>query len=125
VFSLFLQFFRCTVTAVGVAFFQEFRSVAAVDLLALGLPVGPEITRPAGTFVPVERQPMEIFQDGFLGLRGGPFRVRVFQTEDEGAAHFAGEKKIEEGCTSVAHVQQSRGAGSETNADGSFHRLMP
>jgi hypothetical protein len=65
---------------------------------------------------------MEVFQDGSLGLDSRPFHIRVFQAKDEGAAHFADEKNIEEGCAGVAHVQQSRGAGSETNADGRFHR---
>ena len=91
--------------------------VAAVQVLAFALPVGP--VRPAlpGTLVGAEATPVQRLADVLLGPGHVPCLVRVLDPQDEGAPRLTGQQMVVQGGAHPAHVQRAGGAGCETDAD--------
>ena len=92
--------------------------MAAVDVRALGLEVGPAFAAAFGAFVPLQAQPFQAGEDLGQGLGLVAFLVGVLDAQDEGAAVMAGEQKIEQGRARAADVQVAGGRGGEADHGG-------
>ena len=107
--------------AIGFAFAEQLRGVFAVNCQPLGLAVGcvrafNAFTCKTGTFVPVQAEPLQIFDQLRFVARFAAVEVGVFNAEQEISAGVPGEEPVVEGGAGIAHVQQSGGRGREANA---------
>ena len=99
----------------------EFGEVAFVDVVALALEVGAEVTALAGALVPVEAEPFQAVVDDLHGVDGVAGLVGVLDAQDELAAVVPREEPVEQGGARPADVQKAGGRRGETDADGCAH----
>src|SRR5688572_11848110 len=82
----------------------------------LGRPVRTNGTADLWTFIPVEAEPAQIFENRRVGVGCGALNVGVFDTQDERAVLPAREQPVEQRRADIADVQMAGGARSETNS---------
>ena len=83
---------------------------------SLRLAVRPIWATGVGPFVPVQPEPVQVFQQPLLGSLDFPLDVRVLDAKDENALVVAREQPVEQGRPRVAQVQGTGGRRSEANA---------
>src|SRR5690606_37995659 len=101
-----------------------------VELLALGLAVRAELPffgyiTEGRALVPIDAQPVEPFAHGIGEFVAAPFRIGVFQAEDEGAAVMTGKKPIEHGDFGGADVEKARWRRGDAHADSAHETYAP
>jgi len=118
--ALGLKFLRSAEAAVGLSFGEKARSVLSVDGEAFGLAVGTVDAqigyakgRQARAFVPIDAEPVEIFNELVFKASLRALEVGVLNAEDELAAGVAGEKPIVERRARVTHVELAGGGRRE------------
>ena len=84
-----------------------------VERTPLALFVRDEGTTNVRTFLPVDAEPMEVFQHSLSELGARALRVEVFVSEDEYAASIASTFEGDPERPSVTEVKQARGRGSD------------
>ncbi len=90
--------------------------MVAIDLPLVALAIGRIRTADVGAFVPIETEPLDIFDElGFIA-RFAALEVGVFNAEDEGSALLAREEPVEERGARVADVNLSGGRGGKANS---------
>ena len=79
----------------------EIQGHRAITIEALGLI--------DGTFIPIEAEPFQAFQNGRgeFGLRA--VHIRIFDAEDQNPAHVAREKPVVKRRARTPHVKVPRG----------------
>ncbi|MBP1770726.1 MAG: hypothetical protein H6P96_1344 [Candidatus Aminicenantes bacterium] len=94
---------------VGLAGGDELVGLLAVDAEAAALE--------DGLLVPVEAEPLEIFEDLLeeAGLRA--LQVRVLDPDEETAARVAGEEPVEDGRPGASDVEEACRRGGEANSN--------
>ena len=109
------------VLLVGPARRQKFADIFLVDVAALALPIRAVVTAPArailGTLVPIHPEPREALIDQLEELLAVALLVRVLDAQNEHAAGVARVEPVEQRRAGAADVKETRGTGSEANAD--------
>ena len=125
--ALNLKFIRSAEAAVGLAFRQQALGVLGVNLQPLGLAIGPvlahvRVARRAGALVPVDAQPVQIFDELGLIAGFGALEICVFDAQNELALRAPREKPVVERCARIAYVQQTGGRrGKPDSGNGVGH----
>src|SRR5512132_1598789 len=109
------------VTGVRVVLGQEPLRHLAIDLEALGLPVGGVRPADVGALVPVDPEPPERVHHAVEGLLGDPRRVRVLDPQNEHPSVVAREHPREQARPNVAAVERPRGRRREPGPDARAH----
>src|SRR5581483_10882428 len=115
--ALLVELFRAAETAIGFAFREEAIGVLAIDAEALGLTVGRVRAFDAGTFVPVNAEPQQVFHQLFFMANFAAVKVCIFNTQQERTAVMPREEPVVERGTRIAHVKETGGRRSKTNAE--------
>jgi hypothetical protein len=97
---------------------HELDDVRAVDVQSLGLAVRPVIPAFLDTFIPREAHPLQVFEDGALGLTRRPRSIGVFDAKEKGAARTAREQPVKERGARIADVQLTSRTRGETDSHG-------
>src|SRR5271165_632509 len=114
--SLGLQLLAGTKAAVRLAFVQEPVGVLAVDIQPFRLPIRRVRTAYFRALIPAQAQPLQILNELRLVPRLAPVEVRVFNAEQELSPRVPGKQPVVESRPGIAHMQQSRRRGRESNA---------
>ena len=85
-----------------------------------GLTIRTVLATNLDTFGPFEAEPVQVVEDGLLGLARRSLDVGVLDTDDERAALAASHQPIKECRTRVADVQLTRWTWSESQS----HRFV-
>ena len=95
-----------------------------VKLAPLGLEIRPAVAfagpgRIPGqrSLIPREAEPAQSLEDDFDRFLRVASGVGVLDPEDELAADMAGKEPVEQGGAGAANMEETRGTGSETDAD--------
>jgi hypothetical protein len=107
--------------AIGFAFAEQLSGVLAVNCQPLRLAVGcmrafNAFACKPGTFVPVQAEPLQIFDQLRFVARFAAVEIGIFNAEQEISAGVPGKEPVVERCPGIAHMQQSRRRGRESNA---------
>src|SRR6266705_2236773 len=89
------------------------------SILALTRTRGITANRP---FIPIQTQPTQTAQDNFHRLLRVSGDVCIFDAQDKRAARMPSIKPVEQSCAGSADVEETGGAGRESNAN--FHRRV-
>ena len=111
-----LELRRRTETVVRAISLEQRVCVRLVEVEAFGLPIRPERSAGVGSLFPIETQPLEVAQDGSLGLPGRPLDIAVFDAEDERAAVAARQQPIKDGGAHIPNVQLPSRARGKSNS---------
>jgi hypothetical protein len=111
-----LQSFRGAEAFVDFSFLKKLIRIVTVERKALGLAIGAIRAFPVGTFVPLDSQPMKIFNDAVEGGLRRSLQIRILDPEDEGAPMFSGKEVIVQGCSGISDVEKPGGSRSKTNS---------
>jgi len=68
---------------------------------SLGLPIGPIGRILVRAFLPLNPQPLKVFEDPGQGFFCRPFQICVFNAKDERSLVVSREKGVEEGCLGI------------------------
>lgn len=74
------------------------------------------LTTEAHTLVKLDAQPLEGFQDVFLGSRNETMRVSILDTEHEFTTMLAGKQIIIKGSTNTTDMQCTRWTWGKTHS---------
>ena len=120
--ALGFELLRGAEAAVGLALGEQALGVLGVDVPAAriggrgrGRPC-PGSPGRAGAFVPVEAQPVQVFDELGFEAGFGALEVGVFNAEDELAAGAAGEEPVVERGARIAYVKQAGGGRGKADA---------
>ena len=69
-------------------------------------------------FLPVDAQPLQVFDHGVREFWATPLRVEIFVTQDENAITFASPLGCDQKRSCMTEVQISRGRRSESTSIG-------
>jgi hypothetical protein len=111
-----LQSFRGAEAFVDFSFLKKLIRVVTVERKTLRLAVGAIGTFPVRTFVPLDSQPMKIFNDAIEGGLRRSLQIRILDPEDEGALMFSGKEVIVQSCSGISDVEKPGGSRSKTNS---------
>jgi hypothetical protein len=119
-----LEFIRSAETAVGLAFREQPFGVLGVDGQALGLAIGSEVAgfglaRRTRAFIPVNAEPVQVFDQLSLEANLGALQIRVFNAEQELAPGAAREEPVLERSAGIAYVEQAGGRRGEPDTGSS------
>jgi hypothetical protein len=118
-----LQPFRGAEALVDFSFLKELIRIVMVERKALGLAIGAIGSAPVGTFVPLDSQPMKIFNDLIEGGFRRSLHVRILDPEDEGALMGSGKEVVVEGCSCISDVEKPGGSRSKTTRTLDYYLL--
>ena len=96
----------------------------AVNVGALGLAIRPVRAADIGPLVPVETQPVNVFQKLPLEFGLGSFDVGILDAENEAALLSAGEEPVEKSRAGVADVQVACRAGAKRTRIGGLDSVI-
>src|SRR5262249_11368312 len=82
----------------------------------IALPVGCERAAHVRTFLPVDAKPLKIFEELVFVACFAALEVGVFNPQDHGALHLAGEEPVVKRCAGIANMQLPGRRGREANA---------
>src|SRR5271157_30784 len=98
----------------------------AIEIETIALTIWRVRSAHIGTFIPVETEPLQVFEKLAFEAFFAALDVGVLDAQDHGAALLPGEQPVEKRGACVADVQMSRGRRSEANANlgNSAHSMM-
>ena len=95
----------------------ELLEIGVVNIVALALKIGAAIAAFHGPLIPVQPQPFHAGEDCAGSLLRIAGVVRVFNAEDEGPPHLAGEQPVEQGGAGAPDVKVACGGRCESCSD--------
>ena len=97
--------------------------VFGVERFAFTLPVRSVCPGLFGGFVGLQAGPFEAVEDIFFGAGNKPALIRIFDTEDEVAAVFAGEEIVVKDGADATEMEATGGAGGKADPDSFAHKM--
>src|SRR5271157_3348300 len=124
--ALPLQFFLRAETEICFALSQQPLGMFAIEIETIALTIRRVRSADIGTFIPIEAEPLQVFDKLSFEAFFAALDVGVLDAQDHGAAPLPGEQPVEKRGAGVADVQMSRGRRSEANANlgNSAHSMM-
>ncbi len=113
--ALVEQFLRAE-AGIGPPVGEQLLHGGLVEVGPLALPVGTVVAANVGTFVGLQPEPGQIVDDAGVVVARGALEVGVLDAQHQGAAVMAGVEEVVERRAGAAHVQRTRGTGSEAYA---------
>ena len=114
--TLSLQLLRSIESDVSLAVVQKLLHIFFIDVATLALAVRTMLTTEAHTLIKLDAQPLEGFQDVFLGSRNETMRVSILDTEHEFTTMLAGKQIIIKGSTNTTDMQCTRWTWGKTHS---------
>jgi len=100
-----LQPFKGAEAFVDFSFLKELIRIVTIERNALGLAIRAIGSAPVGTFVPLDSQPMKIFNDSIKGGFRRSLQIRILDPKDEGALMGSGKEVVVQGCSCISDVE--------------------
>src|SRR5271157_668250 len=124
--ALPLQFFLRAETEICFALTQQPLGMFAIEIATIALTIRRVRSADKGTFIPIEAEPLQVFQKLSFEALFAALDVGVLDAQDHDAALLPCEQPVEKRGAGVANVQLSRGRRSEANANlgNSAHSMM-
>ena len=95
-----------------------------VEFPSFALAVGTMFTSHVWAFVPVQPEPPERLENGFLGFGRGACSIGVLDTQDELTAMLSGEGEIEQRHVGCAYVRIASRRGCHPGANRTFRVIF-
>ncbi len=111
--AIALQLLLRAKAQVGFALFHQALGMLAVDRETVALAIGRVRAADVGTFIPIDAEPFQIFQQLVFVARFTALKVSILDAQNHGAAGLTGEKPVIKCGAGVAHMQLSSGGRSE------------
>ena len=120
------QFVLRAEAGVSLALAHQPLRMLAIEVEPIALPVGNMRTTDIRSFVPVNAQPLQVFEELRFVAAFTALQVGVLDAQDHGAASLARKEPVIQGGSGIADMQLSGGRRGETYANfrGRAHSLM-
>jgi len=104
---LLFQLFGAAKTKIGFALAEKFLRLLLIDFKTVGLAIRTVASANIGAFIPVNSQPLQVFEDLRFIPRLAALHVGVFDAQNHRAILLPGEQPVEQRGARVAHVEMS------------------
>lgn len=92
-----------------------------IERESLGLTIGPLGPILVRAFLPMNPQPLKVFEDPAQKLFRRPFQIRVFNAKNERSPVVSREERVEKGRLGISNMKEASRRRGKSDSDGGCH----